>query len=849
MIILPMRIFLRFVIMLCTSLYVQAALNFVRNDDIPTHQSIPKNVTPQQAKSLATQLDVDSVKTQSPIIPNTALDSENAEDETVEFYFEDANLENLLSQIALLYDVTFLTDDMISPLPEKAKAIKGNKISFKTNQPLTRKAAWNIFLTFLEIAGFALTKESKPNIYRVVSIDVAKKSPLPAYIGTKPQSLPKNDQIIRYVYFVQNSSLDTIDPIVNALRSNISSYAVLKDLQAFMLTDKAYNIASLMEIVSELDKVTMPQSMSVLKLQRADVQDVKKLYESLTQTEDKGVTARLFPTRKQPTTVYFPENLRLIAYPRTNALILLGAEDAIKKIENFITTYVDIDITAPYPPIRMHVLKYADATRVSEIMNAMTDFGKDTEAGKSGGVRGGDKYLKKMLFTPEPETNRLIIQGDEDDYQAVKEILKKLDEEQPQVAIDVLVLAVSIDDNRQLGSQIRSKVSSGTKIPGVAFQTSGFLGNGIQTNPETTPPVPGSTGASRLLANLIELAVGARAGNTILSLGTDMFGVWGMLQALQTLTNTQVVANPFLVATNKTPAKVEIGQTRRVVVATVVGQQDVSSEDDKSANLKVALTPQINSDGMIILDLDITLDQFAEPTDFTSATVNTKALKTSTMLSNGEVLALGGLIQNSSVMSTSETPILGKIPILRWLFKNKGNEDTKNNLLILICPRILPPDSDKEATNLTNDRILGYHTTLADMISPADCRDPVNKFFFEPKNDSSNKIMENFLIDRYTPPRERLRGQAKRLKKNQRARKRSSRSPFIDKNEEKTEQKMAIHEKTKVNAIVKEKLAEPSSVQEPEQLPTLATPKKRQSLSTMITNTESINNQHPGVHS
>lgn len=790
------RIFAKLIIMLCMYTYIQAALNFV--DHSATAKKELASFTPDATalkKALETHVEAESIEVAES--PEKTIDKkessasdqdeiEDEEEETVEFHFEDADLQNLLNQIALLYDVTFITDDIVTPLADGKKAIKGNKLSFKTHKPLTRKAAWNLFLTFLEIAGFSLTKETKPNFYRVVSLDAVKKSPIPAFIGTNPRELPQNDQIIRYVYFAQNTNIETIFPIVDALRSNVSSLKELKDLQAIILTDKAFNIVSLMEIVSELDKVTMPQAMSVLKLRRADAQEVKKLYDSITQTEEKGVSARLFPTRKPSTAVYFPENTRIIAYPRTNALILLGSEDAIKKIEDFITQHVDVELSAPYTPIRMYKLKHADAERVAELMNEMAQFGKETEAGKSGGVRGGDKYLKRMQFTADKESNKLIIQGDEEDYLYAKEIIEKLDEPQPQVAIEILILNLTLNNMKQLGAQIRSKVPGPDGLLGsnVEFQTSGLYGGQtrVQTRASDSSPESGTMGANRLLADLISLAVGAPAGNTLVSLGSDIYGVWGMFQALNTISNTQVIANPFLVATNKTPAKVSIGETRRVVVSTVVGTATEQSRDDLEANLDVSITPQINSDGMIIMKLQIKINQFTDPNDFESATRNTKELNTSTIVANGEVLALGGLIQNRSNSFQSGTPWLEKIPLFGWFFKNRSRDETKDNLLIMIMPRILPPDSDTQANEFTNEQILGYHTTLGQMLDAANSKDPVSLAFFEPKEDSSTKVMEDYLFDRKNA-KSRKRRHKSELKHNQKARKRADRSAFAPRKE------------------------------------------------------------------
>src|SRR5579872_175018 len=345
------------------------------------------------------------------------------EEPSIEFHFEDADLQNLLDYISELYDVTFLTNDLLNPAPKTGKGVKGNKISFKTHKPLTKKEAWNLFLSFLDIAGLSLVPEGEPKMYKVVQTEAARKAPLPAYIGVKPDTLPDNDQIIRYVYFVENTPLNTVVDIINNLRSNSSAFVVLNELNGFLLTDKSYNIKSLMKIVTELDRVSSPQSMAVLKLRRADAMEVKALYDNISQTDDASIANRLFPARKQPTTLYFPENTRIIAEPRSNALILLGSADAIKKIEEFITNYVDVELGKLYSPLRVYQLKYADATTIANIMNDLVKFGKDTAAGKVGGVRDEDKYLKRMTFTPEPATNTIIVRGDEEDYQRAKEIL------------------------------------------------------------------------------------------------------------------------------------------------------------------------------------------------------------------------------------------------------------------------------------------------------------------------------------------------------------------------------------------------------------------------------------------
>ncbi len=746
-----------------------------------------EDTIPLELQQLEQRVEEDKKNDQAPIKKPV-----NNENDKIEFHFENADLQNLVTQIETLYDVTFIPDDAISPLGPGGKAIKGNKISFKTQKPLSKKEAWDLFITFLNIAGFAVVPEADPKRYRIVSIEKAQKSPVPVYIGVDPSVLEEirdNDQMIRFVYFIENTKLETLTPIVDSLRSTASSLVPLQELNAFLITDKAYNIKTLMKIVKELDKVSMPQAMSILKLQSADALEVKQLYDTLAQTDDKSITARLFPARKQPTSLYFPESTRMIAEPRTNSLILLGTRDAINKIEEFIKKNVDVALDKPYSPLHTYQLKYADAESIANIMNEVTKFGRETEAGKSGGVRGGDKYLKPMTFIAEKATNQLIVKGDADDFFKAKQIIEKLDEEQPQVAIEVLILAVDLNKQKELGAQLRSKEPGPSGLIGknVEFQTSGFLGAGIQEKTN------GVSGSRRLLADLVDLATRAGAGNTVLTLGEDLLGVWGIFRALQTVSNAQIISNPFITATSNTKSTVSIGETRRAVTATIIGgTQPTNTFDDLEAKLEVSITPQINSDGMIIMELTVDIVDFVGAAgQLNQFDRNHRTITTKTIVVDREVLALGGFIQNKTGESLSKTPLLGDIPILGWLFKNKSKQAVKTNLLILISSRIIDSAKEKDIKRFTSERIDGYYGTMQEMRDVSEKKDPIYKVFFEPKEDDVEKTVESFIFER---------GRNEKIAhNNKRKQKRSGNKKRSRKNNKKTTT-VAAHKKTKTKS-------------------------------------------------
>jgi general secretion pathway protein D len=683
-------------------------------------------------------------KPSKPMYPPTATDDK---DDMIEVNLEKTDLENLLSWIEEVFNVTFLTNDTIQP-PAPGGTIKGNKINFKTQSPLTKKQVWDLFLTFLDLFGFALSEGSLPNFYKVrptalTAQNSISKSPLASYININWLELPNNDTPIRFVYFVKNSTLATIQGIVEAFKSQTATLKPLQELNAFILTDKASNVRSIMQIVEELDSVSMPQAMSVLKLKNADAEEVSTLYDQLTKAElePRGLAARILGQKKQPTTIYFPESLRLIPEKRTNTLIILGDKEGINKVEEFIINYVDVELKVPYSPLYVYELQYTRALDIVEILKEVTQFAKESPAAKSGGVREGDKYLQPMTFVAEESGNRVLIRAEKEDYLKIRDVIKQLDVKQPQIAIEVLIVNVRSTDNRELGIQIRNKDEESIS-KNINFQTSGFpLGAG------SSAPVinPNSDPQGSLLANLITLAQNQSPGATLISIANKAASVWAMFKVLQDRVNAEVVANPFLITTNKYPAAVSIGEIRRVVNAEIAGTRNVTAQDDVTANLTVKITPQINSIGIINLVIDINIDTFSDATDPTDANKDTKQIKTNANVGNRQVLALGGLLKTNHDETFSKVPLFGDIPVIGWLFKNKQKVRQKDNLLIFISPRIIEPNLQGGINSYTKEKIDYAKNDMGQVHSPAEQRDPIHRWFFKDKQCENIDYLDNFI--------------------------------------------------------------------------------------------------------
>lgn len=680
-------------------------------------------------------------KPSKPPYPPTATDDK---DDMIEVNLQNTDLQNVLNWIEDVFKVKFLTNDTIQP-PAQGGSITGNKINFKTHRPLTKKQVWDLFLTFLDLFGFALSEGSIPNFYKVRPTATGvpnsiSKSPLDSYINVHWSELPNNDTPIRFIYFVRNSTLATIQSIVDPFRSQTSLLKTFQDLNAFILTDKSSNVRSIMQVVEELDSTSMPEAMSVLKLKNADAADVVTLYTNLTKTEDpRGLAARILGTKKQPTTIYFPESLRLIAESRTNTLIILGDKEGIKKVEEFIIDYVDVELKVPYSPLYVYELQYTNAEDIVTILQAVTQFtGGSPTAAQYGGVREGDKYLQPMTFTAEKSGNRILIRGEKEDYLKVRDVIRQLDVKQPQIAIEVLIVNVISTDNRELGIQIRNKDPE-TISNNLDFQTSGFPLRATRS----APVINTTTGS--LLGNLITLAQNQTPGATLISIANNAAGVWGILKVLQNRVHTSIVANPFLITTNNYPAQVSVGETRRVVSADIAAVRNVQAQDDVEANLMVKITPQINSIGIISLDITINIDTFVDATNQTSANTDKKSIRTFANVGNRQVLALGGLLKTNHDESISKVPLLGDVPLLGWFFKNKTKVKEKDNLLVFISPRIVEPRLEGGMNSYTKEKVNIAKNIMGEAHHPAELRDPIHRWFFKDEQCEDTEYIDNFI--------------------------------------------------------------------------------------------------------
>lgn len=681
----------------------------------------------------------------------------------IEINLEDTSLGEITAFIEDAFSIKFITDATVQGAPPSQGAgpdLDKIKVNFTTNKRLTKKDLWDLFITFTDIAGKMVSPGPEPKTYIIGSTvpdtGGAIRVPLPTYLGTNPAELPDNDMKIRYLYFVENSNVNTIAQVINAIRSaGAAKVEIFSEMNGILITEKASNIKAMMAIIKEIDRAAMPEAMSIIKLHRADATAVANLYTQLIGAPKGGGTPPYGRPRKAPSGSYFPPNMKVIPEARTNTLVLLGTPEAIKKVETFIKEHVDTEIEKPYSPLHTYYLKHADATTVANYLNALVagQAGIDPIAAQFGGVRDGDKILAPMKFVPEVTNNMLLILGDYDDYLKVYELLQQIDIEQPQVIIRTMILTVDLNDAKQLGTQIRNKESVADCEPGrtelpstrdILGKNTNFQFAGLRSIVTNST----GTGATRLLGDLIQLAVGNPVGTTAVTLGQDLFGIWGFLKILDAHTKVNVVDTPFLITTNKTKATIISGATRRVQESTIVAVNTQDSFSTMDANLQVDVTPLISSDGLIRLQIVVSDNEFTGDTTDPIARGNTitRVVNSEAIVFDKEVLAIGGIVRSRVLESYQRVPILGDIPIIGWLFRSQTQNITKDSLVILISPEIVKTHDDTHVNRFTAERLADVEETFCQIDHFYQQRDPGLRWFF-----GNHSYNEHAMVDAFLP--------------------------------------------------------------------------------------------------
>ncbi|NCN41171.1 type IV pilus secretin PilQ [bacterium] len=275
-------------------------------------------------------------------------------------------------------------------------------------------------------------------------------------------------------------------------------------------------------------------------------------------------------------------------------------------------------------------------------------------------------------------SNSILVTDREDILEKVSRLITALDVQPNQVMIEGKIVEASESFSSSVGVKWGA---SGSPI--TLSRSGGAFGVPLELNP--------NIGVGQSL-NSQSNSIGFKFG-TLDFLGS----LEAALQLAESDSTAKVLSSPRVVAMNRERA--EIGQVGEVIsVITTVDPQGgrTTTENRLKVNLKLGVTPQITSDGVVMMDMDV-IREFPGPPDnqtTLSRPINSRTAKTKVLVKDGETAVIGGIYQVDETYQEEGVPVLKDIPVLGWLFKSKTRQKAKNELLIFLTPRIMATTGD-----------------------------------------------------------------------------------------------------------------------------------------------------------
>ena len=609
--------------------------------------------------------------------------------------------------------------------------VKG-QLNLVSENPVPEEQALKTLQSALRMQGFSLVQDH--GVLKVVPEADAKLQGVPTYVGNAPTA--RGDQVITQVFSLHNESANNLLPVLRPLISPNNTIAAYPSNNTLVVTDYADNVRRIAGIIAGIDTAA-GRSVDVVHLKNANAIDVA---EQLNKLLDPGAVGSNDVTLKVTAT---PD-------PRTNSLMLRASSSARLAAAKQLAQKLDAPTSQPG---NMHVvtLRNADATRLAKTLRGMLGKGgggNDTSSNGSnsnasnsfnqsststgaaglpplpGGLSGssaqgsnpmsgGGGTTKDTGFTnkdsdtsgdqqgggmiqADAATNSLIITASEPVYRNLRSVIDQLDARRAQVYIEALIVELSATTGANLGIQWQGLLLSNGGNNGVYGSTSfGSAGSNI-----VDLTVAGNTAGS----NVSGLAAAAAALPTGLNVGLlhkfgNFFGLGGLLQALSTSADANILSTPNLITLDNEEAKIVVGQNVPVVTGsyatptanTATSVTAFNTFDRRDVGVTLHVKPQITEGG--ILKLQLYQEDSSVDTTTTNnpggVTINTRSIQSTILADDGEIVVIGGLMQDQYNAGNSKIPLLGDIPWIGSLFRSENKTRTKTNLMVFLRPVIV----------------------------------------------------------------------------------------------------------------------------------------------------------------
>nr|WP_281770335.1 type II secretion system secretin GspD [Lautropia mirabilis] len=641
--------------------------------------------------------------------------------------FKDAEVDSVIGAFGHLLNKSFVIDPRVR-----------GKISLETPRPVNRAQAFALLKTVLRQQGFAIVDLG--DLYKVVPEADAKLQSGPVEIGAA--SARDGDEVITQVFQLNHESANNMIPVLRPLVSPNNTITAFPGNNTLIITDYAANLKRLSKVIATLDSPRPAAEVQVVVIKNSIASDiavaVSKLMDEGNRGGGGGPGAGSDPSQR----------VVVMADPRTNSVLIRSANASKLTLARSLVEQLDRPANADQANMRVVYLKNAEATKLVEVLQAVlsgesngssgssdSSFGSsrsrnsggsmfgdsgssssglsssfgDSDSSSGGGLgsqsginreRGnqGPTSIKAggAIIAADPATNSLIITAPEPVYRNIRGVIDQLDSRRAQVYIESLIVEVKADTVSEMGIQWQfgtSRPGQNSVVGGTNFSSGGSNILSVTQNPAALAAAGGlNVGVVRNGVSLF--------GQTFLNLGL-------LARALEAETNSNIRATPNLLTLDNEEARIIIGQNVPFVTGQYATTNNTLSSpfqtiERKDVGTMLRVRPQVSEGGTVKMEIAQEISAVVDTTQSAGIITNRRAIDSNVLVDDGQIVVLGGLIEDTVEGGISKVPLLGDIPGLGRLFRYDNRKRVKTNLLIFLRPVVLR--SADQAWDVTANR-------------------------------------------------------------------------------------------------------------------------------------------------
>ena len=571
--------------------------------------------------------------------------------------YKEADIRQIVEAVGEVTQKNFIIDPRVSA-----------KVTMLSSTPMSPEAFYEAFLSILQVHGYVAVTSG--DLIKIVPDATARQYAGP--LGSSGAAGP--DDVITQVILVQNVGAAQLVPILRPLIPQYGHLAAHPGSNMLIISDRAANVSRMISIIRRIDQ-SNDEDVEVVRLEHASAAEIVRIMTALTQ---------------QPRADGVPVSTSLVADARTNS-VLIGGDKSERLRLRALIAHLDTPLEDG-GDTQVRYLRYADSEELATKLQQHFTAQAQSAAGQAAAAGAAANTVSVWADT---QTNAIVINAPPKMMRSLMQIVDKLDIRRAQVLVEAIIVEVIADKTSELGvTWAVEGAGSNTPIgatnfpdfgPGVV-QIGGAAGSGGQIDP------------SGLIGEGVTFGLG-RISDSGVSFAT-------IIRALNGDADTNIISTPSIVTTDNEEATLNVGQEVPFVTGSFSNTgtgtggavNPFQTIQRQQVGVKLSITPQINEGDSMLLTISQEISNIASSAaGAVDLITNQRIIETTVIVDDGEILVLGGLLEDTLRESEQSVPFLGRIPVLGNLFRSRKTDKVKTNLLIFIRPKILR-DSSQTAT-------------------------------------------------------------------------------------------------------------------------------------------------------